>query len=517
MKQVVSGKILQDKMKESINYLCETVGYTLGPKGSNVIIDHSLFTPFITNDGATIAKNIESEDEIVNTILEIAKEASLKTNDIVGDGTTTTLVLLQSLFNSSINYIENGMNPIFLKKKIILYLKEILSKLEKEKRKPNQENMLQIAMNAANDLELGKCAYQAFSKVQNKNAIAIHEVSEDNLRVNFLQGYLLDTELLSDYYLKDQNSLTLSRAKVLIIHDYFSDLENISFILNDCINNKQNLIIFVNDYDESVLKEVLSLYLSNDLSCFLLKISEYGLHQRKLEKDIEMITKASIIENYNFITPENLGFIENVTINKNQTRFDFHNNLQTQKYIDLIKEEMNGYQDEFEIAFYQRRIAMFQNGLAEILVGAPTKTECHEKKMRLEDAICALDSCQEGILLGGGVTLLKIAEEITTDDEVKMIFKETLKKPFFQILSNAGIDSTKIYQEIRNNKFQKIYNVNTEQFESITDLSIIDPFLVTKSSLCNAISIATMLFTTRSLVINEHCNQLNKSNEYTEL
>jgi chaperonin GroEL len=517
MKKVISGKLLQEKIKESIHCLCDTVGQTLGPKGNNVIIDHSLFTPFITNDGATIAKNIESEDEIVNTILEIAKEASLKTNEVIGDGTTTTLVLLKSLFNSSLKYTEKGMNPIFLKKKMDAYLREILCYLEKEKRPLDEKNMLQIAINASNDYDLGQCAYQAFQMVQNPKAITIKEVLEKQLSVQSLRGYTLDIELLSDYFLKQQTTIHFSKAKVLILHDYLDNLDNISFILNECMQTKQNLIIFVNDYNEMVLKEIVSLNLGNDLSCCLLKISEYGLHQRKLENDIEVLTHAKIIENCDLITLENLGFIENAKISQNQIRFDFQDSLSIQQYIELLKSEMMEYQDEFEIDFYQKRIAMFQNGLAEILVGASTKTESHEMKMRLEDALCALASCQEGIVLGGGITLLKIAKEIKADDEVKMIFKEALKQPFLRILDNAGLDSSQIYQEIQKKQFTKIYNVNTEQFEDAITSSVIDPFLVTKTALCNASSIATMLLTTSSLVINEHNNQLNKTNEYTEL
>ena len=176
MKKVVSGKELREKMKESINYLCDIVSNTLGPKGSNVIIDHSLFSPFITNDGATIAKNIESEDEVVNTILEIAKEASLKTNVIVGDGTTTTLVLLESIFNSSLQSIEDGKNPMVLKRELDVCLDFVLKNLEKEKRIPNKEDFFRIASIAANDENLGKLASEAFLVVKNKNAITIEEI-----------------------------------------------------------------------------------------------------------------------------------------------------------------------------------------------------------------------------------------------------------------------------------------------------------------------------------------------------
>lgn len=517
MKKVVSGKELREKMKESIQDLCSIVSNTLGPKGSNVIIDHSLFSPFITNDGATIAKNIESEDEVVNTILEIAKEASLKTNEIVGDGTTTTLVLLESIFNSSLQSIEDGKNPMVLKRELDVCLDFVLKNLEKEKRIPNQEDFFRIASIAANDENLGKLASEAFLVVKNKNAITIEEIEENKLNIQFINGYNIDTQLASDYFLKEQKSINFLQASVLIIHDYMNSLENIGFVLNDCMQTKKSLIIFANEYDENVIREIVSLTLEGELHCCVLKLSEYGMHQRKLEKDLEVLTHAKIIENYEYITPENIGFAKNILVTNDSVRLDFIKDSNIKKYISLLESESKECKEEYEKNFYQKRLAMFQTGLAKIEIGAPTKTECHEKKMRLEDALCALESCKQGVILGGGVTLLKIASDLEEQSDVSGIFKNALKEPFAKILSNAGLDFSSIQEDIKQANYQKIYNVKKEQLEDIQDTFVLDSLKVVASSLINATSIATMLLTTTSLVINEYQNNMSKSNEYTEI
>lgn len=517
MKKVLSGKNLQEKMQESINFLCDIVSTTLGPKGSNVIIDHSLFTPFITNDGATIAKNIESEDEVVNTILEIAKEASLKTNEIVGDGTTTTLVLLQSIFNASLELIKKGENPILLKKELDACLEEILEMLEKEKRIPTKKDLLAIASIAAGDKRLGKIVSDAFEVVKKKSAITIQEKESEDLTLEFQNGYILDTQVLSEYFLNEKKSLHFEQANVLILHDFFSNLENIAFLLNDCLQNKKNLLLFANEYDENVLRELVSLHIENELSCCVLKLTEYGMHQRKIEKDLEILTNAKIVENYELITPENIGTIKNVTISNESTCISFIKENKIQEYISLLKEEAINCKDDFEQSFIEKRIAMFDTGLATIFIGAPTKTECHEKKMRLEDALCALESCNDGILLGGGITILKMANELNPNNNAEIIFKEALEKPFCKILTNAGIDASKVLEDIKKEHYQKIYNVNEDKLESVETTSVLDSFNVVKSSLINATSIATMLFSTTSLVINEYKNNANKTNEYTEI
>lgn len=515
MKKVISGKPLQEKMQESITLLCDTVKLTLGPKGNNVLIDHSLFTPFITNDGATIAKNIESEDEVVNTILEIAKEASLKTNEMVGDGTTTTLVLLQSIYESSLQCIEQGTNPILLKKELDAYLKEVLNVIESLKLEVDKNKMNAIASIAANDEEIGTFLSEVYQKVGSKSAITIEEVEEPMLKVSYQKGYHLETHLASEYFLNEQKEIEYQNASVLIFHDTLLNIEDIAFVLNDCIKNKKSLVIFAEDFEENLIRGIVAMNLEEELNCCLLKISEYGMRKRELEKDLEMITNAKVIENS--ISLENIGFCKRIRITKDKVCLDFETTKKTNEYVNLLKEEAKEMKDVYDQNFYEQRIALFSNGIATIKVGASTKTETHELKMRVEDALCALESAKDGVVLGGGVTLLKVANQIKGDTNAERIFKEALEVPFKQILTNAGVEFKPIKEEIQNSDFQKVYNIQKEKWEEPNSSSVIDSFHVTIQSLKNAVSIATMLFTTNSLVINEYTNNVNKENEYTEI
>lgn len=517
MKKIVSGKELQEKMLESIHLLCDTVKTTLGPKGNNVIIDHSCFSTFITNDGVTIAQNIESEDETIGAILEIAKEASIKTNEEVGDGTTSTLVLLESLYEQSIEYINGGKSPILLKKELEQVLEAILKDLQRLKRKPTQEDLKRIATIAANDETLGLLAYQVFQKIEQKEAITIKEIPENKTSITYLKGYTCETTLASLYFLKEKNSLTFEDAYVLLLNDTLTDIENISFLINDMLKNKKSGIIIANDYEEQVVEEILTLSLTENLQVCLLKIEEYGLHVAKIRKDIETITGAKSIENENCITAENIGKIQNVNITKEKTRFTFQTKEEIKKYMSELKKERKELDDELEKEFYEKRIAMLKKGTAEIKLGAPTKTERIEKRMRLEDALCALSVSNQGILLGGGVSLFKIANELKETTDATKIWKEALQKPLEQILKNAGISDKSIQEKIKKEQYKVVYNLSTDTFEESKNTKVIDPFSVITHTLVNATSIASMLLTTTSLIINEYKNNSDKEKEYSEI
>ncbi len=514
MKKIVRGKELQEKMLESIHLLCGTVKETLGPKGNNVLIDHSTFSPFITNDGVTIAKNIESEDETVGTILEILKEASIKTNEEVGDGTTTTLVLLESLYEQSLKYIENGVSPILLKKELDKVLEIILKKLQKMKRKATAEDLKNIACISAGDEELGKMAYQTLKRVKRKEAVLIKEVSENNTSISYLKGYACEINLASLYFLKDTNILNYKNSYILLMNTSFTNLESISFLLNDILKNKKSLVIIANDFVESVIEELVSLTLTEELSICLLKIEDYGMNVYKIMKDIECITNAKIIEEENFITSKDIGLAENIEIKKEGIRIDFKATEHTRNFLIKLKKEMKEMVSDLEKEFYEKRIAMFLKGTVEIKLGAPTKTERIEKRMRLEDALCALSVSDKGVLLGGGVSLLQIASELKELDNASQIWKKALKKPFEQIVKNAGIDLN-IQEKIEQEKFNVVYNISNNTWEKSNCSKVIDPYLVIIHSLINATSIAGMLLTTTSLIINEYKNSYNKENEYS--
>lgn len=517
MKKIVTGEYLRDKMGEAISLLCGTVKQTLGPMGNNVIIDHSSFHPFITNDGVTIAKNIESDDEVVGAIIEIAKEASIKTDENVGDGTTTTLVLLESLINLSQKYIDKGINPLVIKRSLTKKLEFIIKKLEELKQEATPNNLRDIAALSANDKDIGELVGDIIKKVDNKEAITIKEKREDILDVKYIKGYSCSITHPSEYYFQDKKSMIFDEAYILIVNDLLSDIESVSSILNDAMINDKSLVIIAKDFDDYFVNEIISLNFEGKIKCFMVKISEYGLRERIIEKDLEIITGAQIAEESGNISGANIGIIKHLYLDKDILKMGYKDNLNLSNYVLKIEEEIKGLEDEFDKEFYQKRKSMFTTGMVEISIGAPTMTECRERRMRLDDAICSTYAAKEGILPGGGISLLQVADSITEDDEASLIWKETLKKPFEQIMINAALDGAEIKAKIEKEHYKIIYNVHQDKYEKINDTKVVDAFGVVRNSLINACSIASMLLTTTSLVINEYQNNINKVDDFREI
>ena len=477
LKKVVSNEELSLKMTEAINLLCNTVKATLGPKGCNVIIDHSLFSPFITNDGVTIASNIVSDDPIINTILELAKEASIKTNDVVGDGTTTTLVLLQSIFN---NASKLNNNPIILKDELKEAVSNIIEKIK--------ENTI-----ASNDPEIGQILSAASSKVGIDN-IYLEETNQEQTTINHTTGYQIETILGSSYFLKSSLELVFPSPYILLTNETIMSEEQISSILNFIIENHHSLIIIAKDYDEYFLNSILNIYLENTANIILLKSPGYGLEELTFLEDLALISEGKIMSN-NFM-PANLGQVKQVVINKDVTTFSF---TPSKKISNNLKEK----------AITNKRKGMLTKGLITINIGAPTTTEAREKKMRYEDALWAIKTAREGVLPGSGLILGKISHELKPQNPGEEILKKALLSPLTQILTNAGLPNT-ILNQIKDSNFTTIYNVKTNEFEDIANTSVVDPTQVVINSLNNATSIASMLLTTTSLVINEQVKPLAK-------
>lgn len=513
LKKVINNDELRKKINEAISILCGTVKTTLGPKGNNIIIDHSIFSPFITNDGVTIAQNIESNDEAINTILEFVKEAAIKTNETVGDGTTTTLVLLEAIYNEGLKLVNNGLSPILLKNKLDAKLTNIEKMILEKSHLPNAKELTNIASVSANNSDVGKLISDVYFKVKNHNAINI--IEGDNITTTtFLKGYTLETNITSDYYFKDSKELTIDKSKILLVNNYLDNINNVSEIINYVISNNANLIIIANEYNEYFINEILSLYINNDIKIYLLKNPEYGAKQYCILKDISIFSNAKIIDNTDYILTNSLGDIDNINITSENTIFNFKHNKKIDKRIIEIKDEINNNNN---IEFINRRIAMFNNGLATICVGAQTTTEKRELKMRYDDALCAIKSACNGVIPGSGLILLEISDSLKENNEINILFKNILITPFKQILHNAGVDYNEIYNNIKKMNYTKIYNINNNNFEDINKTLVLDSTEVVINSLKNACSIASMLLTTNSLVINECSNNSNRINNYNEL
>lgn len=500
MKKIVSGEELYEYVEETINILCDTVATTLGPIGNNIMIDHSHFSPFITNDGVTIAKNIESEDAITNTILELTKEASIKTDEMVGDGTTTTLVMLKSVFLEGLNAIRNGKKPIILKKELDEALLKILPYLTKYKKTPSKEDLLHIAISSANDNHIGENVFEAINKVKNKNAIFLTEHESEETKICYQNGYGFDTMLASPHFFYQKEKIVLDQALFLLVDNTLQDIEEIALILNEALEKQMPLIIIANDYEEGFVNDILSLYFENKVTCILLKNPEYGANQRYFLQDLSVITKGKILSITDQMNFDYIGKIQHIEIDQKQVFITFQKDEQIKNYIYTLQNE-TGKEEIFNL---EKRLAMLSTGIVEIKLGGISKTERREKHMRYEDALCATSIALNGVLPGSGITLLKIKNEITPITDGEKILWNSLEKPWIQILENAGINHERVYQKLKEYNFQKLYNVKEDNYEDIKNAKVLDPLLVVENTLKNATAIASLLLTTSHLVINEY-------------
>ncbi len=503
MRKVIKNNELRKIMDESIDMLCDTVKSTLGPKGCNSIIDHSAFSPFITNDGVTIASNIESEDEAINTILTLAKEASINTNNQVGDGTTTTLVLLQSIYKSGRKLIDNGINSMILKKELDLILNKVIKLLDSNSWVPKKREIINVVSTTSGSNSIGALVSEVYFKVGSKNAIKVMEGSEEETKVVYKNGYIIESMIVSSYYFNNKENIELNDVYVVLINNYIDNIEEISDIINMAIYEKKELVIFAEDYSQEVINNIISMYLDKSALIYLFRIPGYGIEKVTILEDLSLISGAKVKRND--IEIKDVGKFENININKEEVICSFTINDKIKEVIKSLEEK----NDEVSI----KRLTMLKGEQAIILVGARTVTERREKKMRYEDAICALGALRL-VCLGGGVTLYKISEELNDTSSGALILKNALKEVLLQIIDNSGLDRDIIINEIKKSNYTKVYNVISDKYESVNDTSVIDVRDVLVMALKNALSIASMLLTTTSLVINENINNLGKVSEY---
>ena len=485
MKKVISGKDLEQKMIESIELLCGVVKDSLGPKGNNVLINSSDREPFITNDGVTIAQNITSEDIVIDTLLEIAKEASLKTNEVVGDGTTTTLVLLETLLKEGMKVSKEKKN--LLKREFEETLQEILEKLAIFKQNPTKKDFQKIATVAANDEEIGKIATEVFLKTKSKESIFLKESKDEKTSFEKINGYTLETRIPEEYFLRKEK-IELENCKVFFIEEKIENLEQISSIINDSLEYQESILLLTKGYSQNVKENVIEITYQQPASIILAEWFEYKNMEEEIIEDI----KALLNENQT---------IAKVKITQN--KIVFHSNQNTVKRRNVLKKRYEKSNEAYQKENLAERIAKLHYGLATIYVGASTTTEKREKIMRYEDALCALEIAKQGIVPGGGICFYKISEEVNANTLGAKILKKALSMPLNQILENASLPKEEIFTKIKQENFQKLYNVKTNNYENILDTTIIEPIEVVSYALKNAVSIACMLLSINHLIIND--------------
>ncbi len=511
-KKIISGKIVQDKMEEAVNLLANAVKITLGPKGKNVVIGPNYMTPYITNDGVTIAKEVESEDTFAEAILDIAKEASIKTNEEVGDGTTTSLVLLQSIFNKGLKLLNEGVNPIILRNELNEALKEIISKLKNERIKIRLKDIPLVASISSGDDNVGKLIYEAYLDVGLKGLINIEESLNGETYYKVSKGLSFDSNLISNYMLKNRMGDELRDCFVLISNFNIEKITEISSLLNETIDSHKGLLVICDQMSDEVMETLTLNRHQNILDVMAISLLNYGDNKDRLLADIAIMTGGKYYnvlhgDQISDVNISNLGIVNKIKIDKEKTTLIEGMSIKEQvnNRVKEIKEDIL-LSDNFNKEFHQKRLASFNKGVATIYVGGNSKTEMIEKKMRIVDALEAVkNALSDGIIEGGGIALLRIANHLKNKNNSlgKRVILESLEKPFEEIINNIGQNWEEVILPIKKANYNMGFNALTNKYGNMFEMGIVDPFRVAEKALINATSIGGMLLTTECIIVDD--------------
>lgn len=523
-KQILIGNEAIKKLENGVDALANAVKITLGPKGRNVVLERKYTTPLITNDGVTIAKEITLEDACENLGASLLKEASIKTNDLAGDGTTTACVLAQSIIKEGIKNCASGANPIIVKKGIKKATEAAVKKL-KSLSTPVASNkeIFQLASISAGDEEIGKLIADAFSKVGQNGVISVEEGKTLKNELKVVEGMQFDKGYISPYMVTDNEKMcgSLSNTYILITDLKINNIQEILPILEQVSKENKSLLIIAEDYENEVINTLVLNKLRGLLNVVAVKCPAFGDRRTAILKDISILTGGNFISS-NITSSvretkfEDLGFANAVKVTKDNTIIcgGAGNTNTIIKRIDEIKGQIELCDNDFDREELERRLAKLSGGIAVIYVGSATEVEMQEKKLRIEDAISATKSAvEEGIVAGGGIALLNCIKDIdhlidTLSGDEKTgaeIIKNSLSAPILQISENAGINGEIVkFNVIKGQQSNPNYGYNalTDTYVDMLECGVIDPTKVTRCALENASSVASILLTTNVLVVD---------------
>lgn len=518
-KKILYGFEAIKSLENGVNKLANTVKLTLGPKGRNVVLDRKFTAPLITNDGVTIAKEIELSDPFENMGASLVKEVSIKTNDIAGDGTTTACILAQSFVNEGVKNYSAGANQVLLKKgmqkavsKAVEELKKISTPIDSAK------EIFQIASISAGDEEIGKLIAEGFEKVGKDGVITVEENKQLKTELKIVEGLQFDRGYLSPYMITDTSKMqcVFEKCYILITDKKVSNLQEILPILEQVSASGLPLLIIADDIENDVLNTLVVNKLRGILNVCAVKAPAFADKRKALLEDIAVLTGGRYITNdfgntFKDIVINDLG-LANIKVTKDNTTITNGNGDKAKiaKRIEEIKDQINNAETDFDKTQLQERLSKIMGGVAVIYVGSATEIELQEKKLRIEDAISATKSAvEEGIVPGGGIALLSIKPEIkkfveTLNGDEKTgaeIVLKSLSKPLYIIAENSGVDGNVVIYEVeKNGKKNFGYNALDNTYGDMLSFGIIDPTKVTRSALQNAGSVASTLLTTECLV-----------------
>ena len=518
-KEIKYGAEARKALEAGVNQLADTVRVTLGPKGRNVVLAKSYGSPLITNDGVTIAKDIELEDAFENMGAQIVKEVATKTNDVAGDGTTTATVLAQAMINEGMKNLAAGANPIILRKGMKKACDKAVEAISEMSQTINgKEQIARVASISAGDDEVGQMVADAMEKVSNDGVITIEESKSMKTELDLVEGMQFDRGYISAYMSTDMEKMVaeLDNPYILITDKKISNIQDILPVLEQIVQGGQKLLIIAEDVEGEALTTLIVNKLRGTFQVVAVKAPGYGDRRKEMLQDIAILTNGKVISEelgYDLkdTTLDDLGRAKSVKLTKENTVIvdGFGTKEDIQGRVNVIKAQLEETTSEFDKEKLQERLAKLAGGVAVIRVGAATETEMKEAKLRMEDALNATRAAvEEGIIAGGGSAYIHAAKkvaELVTDLEgdektgAKVVLK-AMEAPLFHISANAGLEGSVIINKIKESQPGIGFDAYNEKYVDMIEAGIIDPVKVTRSALQNATSVASTLLTTESVV-----------------
>ena len=530
-KRILEGIEARKALEKGVNVLADTVKITLGPKGRNVVLGKKYASPLITNDGVTIAKEIELDDPCENMGAELIKEVSVKTNDVAGDGTTTASVLAQAIVREGMKNFAAGANPIILKKGIFKAVDKVVEELKNiSKEVTDSKDIKQVASISAGDEEIGVLISEAMEKVGNDGVITVEESQTMQTELSLVEGMQFDRGYLSPYMCTNTDKMVaeLDEPYILITDKKISNIQEILPLLEQIVKQSGKLLIIAEDVEGEALTTLILNKLRGTFNCVAVKAPSFGEKRKAMLEDIAILTGGNVISeelgfDFKNVTLDMLGRAKTIRVDKDNTTIveGEGEKDKIKARVASIKEQIKLQKSEYEIEKLNERLAKLSGGVAVIKVGAATEVEMKEKKLRIEDALAATKAAtEEGVVPGGGVALLKttlkvkeLIETLDGDEQTgAKIVLNAIEEPIRQIAKNSGVDGgvvvNKIYENLDKEAFG--FDALNNEYCDMNEKGIIDPTKVTRSALQNAASVAATMLTTEALVVEIEDNKETK-------
>ena len=518
-KEIKYGIDARKALEEGVNKLANTVRVTLGPKGRNVVLDKSYGAPLITNDGVTIAKDIELEDKFENMGAQLVKEVATKTNDVAGDGTTTATVLAQAMVNAGMKNLAAGANPIVLRrgmKKATECAVEAIAKMSEKV--TGKDQIAKVASISAGDAEVGQMVADAMEKVSNDGVITIEESKTMKTELDLVEGMQFDRGYISAYMATDMDKMeaVLDNPYILITDKKISNIQEILPLLEQIVQSGAKLLIIAEDVEGEALTTLIVNKLRGTFNVVAVKAPGYGDRRKEMLKDIAILTGGQVISEelgleLKDATMDMLGRAKSVKVQKENTVIVDGEGEKSaiEARVAQIRAQIDETTSDFDREKLQERLAKLAGGVAVIRVGAATETEMKEAKLRMEDALNATRAAvEEGVISGGGSAYIhaskevkKLTETLIGDEKTGAeIILKALEAPLYHISANAGLEGSVIINKVRESEVGTGFDALNGEYVNMIDAGILDPAKVTRSALQNATSVASTLLTTESVV-----------------